>query len=103
MSQGGGEDHVLYRDLKKAYPTVVRGQGVYLYDADGKRYLDAAGGAAVVTIVHGVRQVVRAVAEQAERVAYSYIAQFTNEPLQRLAEHVVALAPPGIVGSTRIG
>jgi adenosylmethionine-8-amino-7-oxononanoate aminotransferase len=49
---------VLYRDLKKTYPTIVRGEGVYLYDAEGG-YLDAAGGAAVVTIGHGVKEVAR--------------------------------------------
>jgi adenosylmethionine-8-amino-7-oxononanoate aminotransferase len=96
MSEGHRDDAVLYRDLKKTYPTIVRGEGVYLYDADGRRYLDAAGGAAVVTIGHGVREVVRAMADQAERVAYTYIAQFTNEPLQRLAERVIALAPAGL-------
>ena len=89
-------DAVLYRDLKKSYPTIVRGEGVWLWDADGRRYLDAAGGAAVVTVGHGVREIVDAVAAQAARVAYTYIAQFSNEPLQRLAERVVALAPPGI-------
>jgi adenosylmethionine-8-amino-7-oxononanoate aminotransferase len=95
-----GETHrqgaVLYRDLKKTFPTIVRGEGVYLWDADGRRYLDAAGGAAVVTIGHGVREVVRAIAEQAERVAYTYIAQFSNEPLERLAERLIGLAPPGL-------
>ena len=89
-------DAVLYRDLKKTYPTIVRGEGVYLYDRDGRCYIDAAGGAAVVTIGHGVREVVRAMAEQAERVAYTYIAQFSNEPLERLAERITDLAPPGI-------
>jgi adenosylmethionine-8-amino-7-oxononanoate aminotransferase len=89
-------DAVLYRDLTRAYPTVVRGEGVYLYDTEGRRYLDGAGGAAVVTIGHGVREVVRAMATQAERVAYTYLAQFTNEPLQRLAERLVGWAPPGI-------
>lgn len=90
------EDRVLYRDLKKTYPKAVRGEGVYLYDAEGRRYLDGSGGAAVVTIGHGVREVARAMAEQAERLAYAYMAQFTTEPLQRLAEAVVGLAPPGI-------
>lgn len=96
MEEAHQEDAVLYRDLKKSYPTVVRGEGVYLYDGDGKRYLDAAGGAAVVTIGHGVREVVRAMAEQAERVAYTYMAQFTNEPMRRLAARLVGWAPPGI-------
>ncbi len=87
---------VLYRDLKKTYPTIVRGEGVYLHDAEGRRYLDAAGGAAVVTIGHGVKEVARAMAEQAERLAYTYIANFTNEPLERFAERIVAMAPPPI-------
>lgn len=90
------DDAVLYRDLKKTYPTVARGEGMYLYDTDGRQYLDAAGGAAVVTIGHGVREVIRAMTEQAERVAYTYMAQFTNEPLKRLADRLCGWAPPGI-------
>src|SRR5581483_12083851 len=89
-------DAVLYRDLTRSYPTIVRGEGVYLWDAEGRRYLDAAGGAAVVTVGHGVREIVDAIAAQAGRVAYTYIAQFSNEPLQALAERVVGMAPPGI-------
>jgi adenosylmethionine-8-amino-7-oxononanoate aminotransferase len=96
MDEMRRDEAVLYRDLKKTYPTIVRAEGVYLYDAEGRRYLDAAGGAAVVTVGHGVREVVRAMAEQAERVAYTYIAQFSNEPLQRLAERVIRLAPAGL-------
>ena len=96
MAGARPDSAVLYRDLKKTYPTVVRGEGVYLWDADGRRYLDAAGGAAVVTVGHGVPEIVRAIADQAGRVAYAYIAQFSNEPLQQLAERVVALAPEGI-------
>jgi adenosylmethionine-8-amino-7-oxononanoate aminotransferase len=96
MGEVRRDDAVLYRDLKKAYPTIVRAEGVYLYDAEGRQYLDAAGGAAVVTVGHGVREVIRAMAEQAERVAYTYIAQFSNEPLQRLADRVIGLAPPGL-------
>src|SRR5262245_47528806 len=87
---------VLYRDLAKTYPTIVRGEGVFLWDAEGRRYLDAAGGAAVVTIGHGVQEVADAIAAQAGRVAYTYIAQFSNEPFQALAERVVGLAPAGI-------
>jgi adenosylmethionine-8-amino-7-oxononanoate aminotransferase len=89
-------DAVLYRDLTKAYPTIVRGDGVWLWDAEGRRYLDAAGGAAVVTVGHGVQEIADAIAAQAGRVAYAYIAQFSNEPLQALAERVVALAPAGL-------
>jgi adenosylmethionine-8-amino-7-oxononanoate aminotransferase len=50
----------------------------------------------VVTVGHGVPEIVQAMADQAARIAYAYIAQFSNEPLERLAERVVALAPEGI-------
>jgi adenosylmethionine-8-amino-7-oxononanoate aminotransferase len=87
---------VLARDLTKTYPVVVRGEGVYLYDRDGRRYLDAAGGAMVVTIGHGVKEVAAAMAAQAEQVAYVYTNQFVTESLLGLADRVIALAPPGM-------
>ncbi|MBA3336422.1 MAG: aspartate aminotransferase family protein, partial [Chloroflexia bacterium] len=48
------DSHVIQRDLHTVYPTVVRGEGVYLFDADGRRYLDGSGGSAAVTSIgHG--------------------------------------------------
>ena len=61
-----GHGHVFYRRLTHDYPTVDRGEGVYLYDTAERRYLDAAGGAMVVNIGHGVEKVVEAMAAQAE-------------------------------------
>ena len=90
------ETRVLTRDLTKTYPVVVRGEGVYLYDRDGRQYLDAAGGAMVVTIGHGVKEVAAAMAAQAEQVAYAYTNQFVTESLLGLADRVIALAPPGM-------
>ena len=55
---------VFPRNFLKAYPQAVRGEGCFVYTADGKRYLDASGGAAVVTIGHGVEEIARAMAEQ---------------------------------------
>jgi adenosylmethionine-8-amino-7-oxononanoate aminotransferase len=87
---------LLTRDLRKTYPIVEYGEGAYLVDRDGRRYLDAAGGAMVVTIGHGVKEVAAAIAAQAERVAYAYTSQFVTTALLELADRVVALAPTGM-------
>jgi adenosylmethionine-8-amino-7-oxononanoate aminotransferase len=77
-------------------PQIVRGQGVWLWDADGRRYLDGIGGIHVVSIGHGVAEVGEAMARQASRVAFAFNTHFTTEPQERLAERVVAMAPPGL-------
>ncbi|MDO8474830.1 MAG: aspartate aminotransferase family protein [Candidatus Rokubacteria bacterium] len=90
------ESSLLTRDLRRSYPVVDRGEGMYLYDRDGRRYIDAVGGAMVVTIGHGVKEVVTAVAAQMERVAYAYTGQFVTEALLLLAERVISMAPAGM-------
>lgn len=87
------EDHVFYRRLGRAYPTVERGEGIYLYDADGKRYLDASGGSAVVNIGHGVAEVVQAIAEQAGRVAYAHATMFATQALEEYARALAEIVP----------
>ena len=88
---------VLHRDLGRNYPTIVRGDGVYLFDADGNRYLDGSGGSAAVTAIgHGVPEVARAMAEQAARIAYAPSHAFTNEAVEECARLIVEeFAPPG--------
>ncbi|MGB9404341.1 MAG: aspartate aminotransferase family protein [Candidatus Acidiferrales bacterium] len=81
------------RNFRKTYPQAVRGEGCYIFTAEGRRYLDAAGGAAVVTIGHGVASVVRAMAEQAERLAYVHSSQFESSPAAELARRLLELAP----------
>ena len=87
---------VLYRNQRREFPVIERAEGVYLYDRDGKRYLDAMAGAGVVSVGYGVLQVVDVVHRQAERAAFAYGAQFTTEGQTWLAEEVVGLAPEGI-------
>ena len=88
------QSSVLYRDLKRAYPTIVRGEGVYLWDAEGKRYLDGSGGASAVTSIgHGVKEIADAMAEQARKVAFVPMHLFTSEPLPLLADAVAQFAP----------
>jgi adenosylmethionine-8-amino-7-oxononanoate aminotransferase len=84
---------VFHRRLSHAYPVVARGEGVYLYDVEGRRYLDAAGGALVVNIGHGVQEIVEAMASQAAKVAFAHATQFTSEPLQAYASALCEVAP----------
>ena len=80
---------VFGRDL----PSVVRGEGALLWDAEGRRYLDASGGAIVVGIGHGDPDVVRAMSDQASRVAYAHGTQFTSEALEAYASELAPLLP----------
>jgi adenosylmethionine-8-amino-7-oxononanoate aminotransferase len=79
--------------LDRHYPTAMRGGGIYLYDEQGKRYIDAASGAVTASIGHGVREVVDAMREQAEKVSFVYRSQFTSEAAEALAEKLSELAP----------
>jgi hypothetical protein len=72
---------------------VVRGRGCELWDADGRRYLDAAGGAVVVGVGHGVESVADAIRAQAAEVAYAHGTTFTSEALEAYAEELAAVVP----------
>jgi len=72
---------------------VERGVGAYLYDPEGRRYLDASGGALVVNIGHGVREVADAIAEQTARVAYAHPTMFTSRPLEDYADALAEVVP----------
>ncbi|MGH2613677.1 MAG: aspartate aminotransferase family protein [Thermomicrobiales bacterium] len=81
---------VVHRDLNRTYPTVVRGEGVYLYDAEGNRYIDGSGGSAAVTAIgHGVPEVVDAIAEQAARLAYAPTHAFTTDAVESCARLII--------------
>lgn len=84
---------VLYRDLQHGLPLITRGRGVFLQDAEGRKYLDGSGGAAVVNIGHGVREIGEAMAAQAAKIAYVSGAKFTHYPVERLAERVASFLP----------
>jgi adenosylmethionine-8-amino-7-oxononanoate aminotransferase len=81
---------VFRRSPDPALPVAVRAEGATIWDADGRAYVDAAGGAIVVGIGHGRESVARVMADQAARVAYAHGTAFTSEPLERYA---AALAP----------
>jgi len=72
---------------------IESGKGIYLYDIKGKQYLDASGGAAVVNIGHGVKEVAQAITSQARKVGYLSGIQFTHPPVETLAEEITAFLP----------
>ena len=90
------------RNFLKKYPHATRAEGCFVYTDDGKRYMDASGGAAVVTIGHGVEEIGRAMAEQASRLAYVHSSQFQTEIAEKLARRILALAPGGMRPDGRV-
>ena len=85
--------HVFHRDPRLKYPVAVRGEGAYLIDRDGKRYLDASGGAAVSCLGHSDAAVIQAIQRQLEKLPFAHTSFFTNEPMEALADALVARAP----------
>ena len=85
--------HVFPRHTRHLPPMAVRGKGCYLYDAEGRAYLDGSGGAAVSCLGHGDTDVIEAVKEQLDRIAFAHTGFFTSEPAEKLADLLVKLAP----------
>ncbi|TAN51188.1 MAG: aspartate aminotransferase family protein [Betaproteobacteria bacterium] len=88
--------HVFHRDPRHAYPVAVRGEGAYLYDRDGKRYLDASGGAAVSCLGHSDAAVVKAIQDQLAKLPFAHTSFFSNEPMEALADALAAHAPASL-------
>ena len=84
---------VFHRSTHAALPVAVGGDGPYIIDSEGKRYLDASGGAAVSCLGHSNKPVIEAIKSQLDRIPYAHTAFFTNEPAERLAEHLIKRAP----------
>jgi adenosylmethionine-8-amino-7-oxononanoate aminotransferase len=83
---------VFRRSFLKAFPSAVRGEGVYIWDTDGKRYLDLAGSAAVNFIGHGVPEISAAMAEQASKLEFVHTSQFTTPVAEDYAQELLAFA-----------
>ncbi|MEW7008322.1 MULTISPECIES: aspartate aminotransferase family protein [unclassified Lentilitoribacter] len=88
--------HIFPRHTKANLPTVESGQGVYLYDTDGKQYFDGSGGAAVSCLGHGDKDVTAAIKEQLDEIAFAHTSFLTSQPAEQLADKLVELAPDGI-------
>src|SRR5579863_4371307 len=87
---------IFHRAPRQSLPVATGGEGVWLFDAEGRRYLDASGGAAVSCLGHGHPRIIEAIRAQAGGLAYAHTSFFTTEPAERLAEFLVARAPAGV-------
>ena len=87
---------VFARHANYPLPVIQSGDGIHLTDSDGRRYLDACGGAAVSCLGHSNQHVTDAVKAQMDKIAYAHTSFFTSEPAEKLATKLVSKAPDGI-------
>jgi len=87
---------VLHRSLRETPPKAIGGEGVYLFAEDGRRVIDASGGAAVSCLGHQHPRVIAAIAKQASTLAYAHTSFFSSEPAEALAETLVGHEPGGL-------
>ncbi len=90
------------RNFRKDFVTAIRGEGSVITASDGRRYLDASGQAAVVSIGHGVQEIAAAMSAQAGQVAFAHTTQFHSAPAEKLAARLLALAPANFRNGGRV-
>src|SRR5258708_20079424 len=90
------------RHFKKTFPVASRGEGCWIIADDGRRFLDASGQAAVVSIGHGVPEIGHAMAEQSSQIAFAHTSQFHTAPAEKLAGRLLAMAPPNFHHGGRV-
>ncbi|CDX35212.1 Uncharacterized aminotransferase C1771.03c [Mesorhizobium sp. ORS 3359] len=88
--------HILHRQINAVLPVASGGQGIELFDSNGRAYIDASGGAAVSCLGHGHPDVIAAMHRQADTLAYAHTSFFTSDVAEALADRLVADAPAGI-------
>ena len=88
--------HVFHRQPKNDYPRAVAGDGCYLIDANGKRYLDGSSGAAVSCLGHNDAAIIDAIKIAVDKLSFAHTSFFTNQAMESLADELIAEAPVGI-------
>jgi adenosylmethionine-8-amino-7-oxononanoate aminotransferase len=88
--------HILHRQTGHSYPIAAEARGVIIRDSAGREYVDASSGAAVSCLGHSHPDVLAAMREQLDRLAYAHTSFFTTEAAEELADELVAGAPEGI-------
>lgn len=95
------KSHVFHRAPKISMPTAVKGDGVYIIDSQGKRYLDGSGGAAVSCLGHSDPDVIAAIKHQVDAISFAHSGFFTSEPAEELADFLMTRAARGMPGGMR--
>jgi len=88
--------HVLHRQIGHSYPVACGGRGVIIRDSTGKEYVDASSGAAVSCLGHSHPDILAAMREQLDSLAYAHTSFFTTQVAEQLADDLVAHAPKGM-------
>lgn len=88
--------HVFPRHCRVSPPIADRADGIYIYDSNGKSYLDGSGGAAVTCLGHGDSDVLAAIKTQTDRLAFAHTGFLSSAPAESLADRLIAHAPEGI-------
>lgn len=95
-AQPGQRSHVFHRQASQTPIVVARGEGVYITDIAGKRYIDASGGAAVSCLGHSDSDVIAAMKDQLDQIPFAHTSFFTSAAMEALADLLVAGAPEGL-------
>ena len=87
---------VFWRNLTESPLIIDSGDGVYLYDEEGNKYLDAASGAAVCALGHGNSEIATVMKEQAEKLNYTHTSDYASRPLVEFSERLASISPEGL-------
>ena len=87
--------HVFHRNARAVPPGASHGDGIFVVDTEGNRYLDASGGAAVSCLGHSHPKVTQAIKDQVDKLAFTHTGFFTSQAMEDLADKMSASAPEG--------
>jgi adenosylmethionine-8-amino-7-oxononanoate aminotransferase len=93
MNYSHPHGNVFYRTMNHPRPMISHGEGIYLFDESGKRYIDGSGGPLVVNVGHGRMEIVEAMMAQAQAAAYVHAIMFTSRPLEEYAAALAEVVP----------
>ena len=95
--------HAVHRDWDRPFPIIEQAEGIYLYDDQGRKYIDGSGGSSVVTSIgHGVEAISKAMYEQAQKFSFYPAHAFSNAPFLELSDLIVELSPGKLKNNSRV-
>jgi len=96
MSPETAESSYLFSRATGKLLTITKGEGIYVWDNEGKRYIDGSSGPICVNIGHGVKEVAEAINRQMEMISYAHSSHFTTSSVLEFAEKLAKFAPPSL-------
>jgi adenosylmethionine-8-amino-7-oxononanoate aminotransferase len=101
MTQSAGQPeltdaHIFFRSAGQVNPVIDHALGIHCYDSDGKRYIDGMGGVGVVSIGHGVPEIIEATVRQMEQVSFAHPFHWKNRPHMELTQRIADFSPRGM-------